>query len=201
MGVPAPSRSNMAESWWQLWLVPDRPGIRQFVLVALALAAPLPAVMIGPDWVLPALAGGIILGLGLGVGWSVLYARQWLRAAPVTTVVVFALAALCLLHVEILPRWELLLRLQQARQEFTSYAVVAASAPETPPPRYARGPDQVIAARGENGILVWTHVPLRRWSPWGWLDRAWLVQPHQGEAIICWNRTELERALGRTPKK
>lgn len=195
--MPATPPSALAEPWWQLWLVPDRPGIRQFILVALALAAPLPAVMIGPDWVLPALAGGIILGLGLGVGWGVLYARVWLRAAPVTTVVIFALAALCLLHVEVLPRWEFLLRLQQTRQEFTSYAVEAANAPDTPPPRYARGPDHVIAARGEHGVLAWTHVPLRRWSPWGWLERAWIVQPEQGVPIICWTRAELDKALGR----
>jgi len=188
----------MADPWWQSWLVPDRPGIRQFALVAVALGAPLPAVMIGPEWVMPALAGGVILGLGLGVGWGVLYARAWLRAAPVTTLTIFACALLCLLHVEVLPRWDLLLRLRQAQADFTRYATEVASIPDTPLPIYVRGPDQVRAAAGDARIAAWTHVPFRRWSPLGWQDRIWLVQPRQGETVICWNHAELDQALGRS---
>lgn len=187
----------MVEPWWQRWLVPDRPGIRQFALVAVALGAPLPAVMIGPEWVMPALAGGIILGLGLGVGWGALYARTWLRAAPVTTLTIFACALLCLLHVEVLPRWDLLLRLRQAQADFARYATEVASIPDTPLPIYVRGPDQVRAAAGDARVAAWTHVPLRRWSPFGWQDRVWLVQPRQGDTVICWNRAELDQALGR----
>lgn len=188
---------TMAEPWWQRWLVPDRPGIRQFVLMALALIAPLPAVMIGPDWVVPALAVGITLGLGLGLGWGVLYARTWFRAAPVTTLVIFACSALCLLHVEVIPRWDLLLRLQHGRHEFRRFAIEVASIPTTPLPIYMRGPDQVRAVRGEHDIVVWTHVPLRRWTPFGWKERAWLVQPVDGDTIICWNRSELAAAMQR----
>ena len=39
------------------WLsIPERPGVRQFTLGALALLLPLPALLFGPDQVIPAMA-------------------------------------------------------------------------------------------------------------------------------------------------
>jgi hypothetical protein len=66
-----------------------------------------------------------------------------------------------------------------------------------PLPAYIRGPDQVRAAPYQKDIVAWTPVPLRRWSLLGWKDRVWIVQPREGDTIICWTRAELDRALGR----
>lgn len=190
----------MADSWWQSWLVPDRPGLRQFVIVAFALLAPVPAVLLGPEMVLPALAAGLTVGLGFGIGWAFLYGGTWFRQSPLNTIAIFACAAACLLHLEVLPRWDVILRVGPARDEFTRFTVDYATNQGTPLPHYQRGPEQQRAEPGPTErVLIWTALPLRRWTLTGWQDRVWIVAPKKGEVVIIWNRQDLEAYLDRAP--
>lgn len=184
-------------SFYQRWFIPTRPGLRQFALVAIGLIAPLLGVLGGPEMVVPALGLGITLGLGLGIGWAVLYARSWFRQAPATTLAIFASAAACLLHVEVLPRWELLLRVREARTEALHYHLKRSLAAEVPLPSYRIGPGEARMQLGEGQILVWTGLGLRRWTPAGWRDRAWILVTRSGEAHICWSRSDLDQSLHR----
>lgn len=187
----------MGDPWWQRWLLPERPGVRQFALGALALLLPVPAVLLGPDQVMPAMAAGITMGVGLGLGWLVLFASPWLRAAPIAALGVFAVCFGCLFHVAVLPRWELLLRVQSTKRSLERWGLERAAGSLAPPPSYRRGEDRPLCIAGPpgSGVIVYTPMPLQRWSLFGWKDNASLALRGTGEVVTVWTPAELDRLL------
>jgi len=184
---------------WQKWLLPEQPGLRQFAIGALAILLPLPALLFGPERVIPAMAVGITLGVGLGLGWAVLYGRTWFARAPISALGVFAITFGCLLHVAVMPRWELLLRLKLARQQLAWYQLGREAGSVVEPPRYQRGEDEqrfavVPGAKGRE-VAAYTPLPLRRWSPFGWSGNCWLLLRADGEIETLWSRAELAAAM------
>ena len=185
------------EPWWQRWFVPERPGLRQFLLVMVGFLAPLPAVLAGPDRVVPALALGIIIGVGLGLGWALLFLRTWFHQAPASTLAIFACSLACLLHAEILPRWELLLRVRTTRDHLIRYQVEVSHDRQASLPYYSLGPGEAQAQPGRGDLLVWTAMALRRWTPAGWRERAWVLVSRDGQAHIAWTEADRDAILER----
>lgn len=198
--MPPPRHNQgMADPWWQRWFLPERPGVRQFALGAAAMLLPVPAVLLGPYQVIPAMAVGITVGVGLGLGWLVLFAVPWLRRAPIAALGVFAVCFGCLIHVEVLPRWEMLLRLQATKGEMQRWGIEHEAGLPTPLPDYRRGEDRPRCAAGRPGtsVIAYTPMPLQRWSPFGWRDNAYLVLRAKGEVVTVWarDRDQLQRIL------
>ena len=187
------------EPAWQKWLLPEVPGLRQFAIGAVAILLPLPAVLFGPEQVIPAMAAGITLGVGLGLGWALLYARSWFRRAPISAMGVFAITFGCLLHVAVMPRWELLLRLKDARQQLGYFQLLRAANTTSEPPRYQRGQDEqrfaVVLGASGRAVVLYTPLPLRRWSLFGWRDNCWLILRANGEVETLWSATEWAAAM------
>ena len=187
------------EPGWQKWLLPEVPGLRQFAIGALAILMPLPAVLFGPEQVIPAMAVAITLGVGLGLGWALLYARSWLRRAPISALGVFAITFGSLLHVAVMPRWELLLRLKDARQQLDYYQLGREAGTTREPPRYQRGEDEqrfaVVPGASGRAVAAYTPLPLRRWSPFGWRDNCWLLLRANGEIETLWSAAEVALAM------
>ena len=71
---------------WQAWILPERPGLRQFALGAFALILPVPALIFGEDSVIPAMVAAVTLGVGLGLGWAIVYGRAWFERSPVSAI-------------------------------------------------------------------------------------------------------------------
>lgn len=198
---PAPADSGGMDPWWQRWLVPDRPGLRPFLLAAFALVLPLPAVFLGAEWVLYAMAAGVVIGCGLGLGWALLYLPTWFARAPLAAAAVLLTCAGSVLHVVVMPRWDLVLRLRHAKQELERYRLAREAGVAGEAPTYLRGGGETarfasaLVAGGR--AVAWTPLPLRRWTPRGWVDDCWLVLRAGNEVETLWRGAELESALKR----
>jgi len=191
------------EPGWQKWLLPEVPGLRQFAIGAVAFLLPLPALLLGPEQVIPAMAVGITLGVGLGLGWAVLYARTWFRRAPISALGVFAITFGGLLHVAVMPRWELLLRIQDASRQLDYYQLGREAGLAADPPRYRRGEDEqrfaVVPDATGRAVAAYTPLPLRRWTPFGWRDNCWLLLRANGAVETVWSAAELTSAIPLPP--
>jgi len=187
----------MTEPWWHRWLLSDRPGVRQFALGAVAMLLPLPAVFFGPDQIIPAMAVGIAIGVGLGVGWVLLFVRIWMRTAPVAALGVYLMCFGCLFHVEVMPRWELILRLLDTKHSIERWGLEREAGRVSPPPMYrsGEGRSQCQIHSDARGEVVFTPVPLQRWSWSGWRGTSYLILRGKGEVITVWNETDLQQVL------
>ncbi len=165
----------MAGPWWQEWLIPGRPGLRQFLLAAGALLLPTPALLLGPEWMLPAMVSTITIGGGLGIGWALTVGPAWLRRAPASAVGVFALALACLAHLQLMPYWNLVLRAQALRSDFSAW--LAAGGDRQNEPTYDCGPYRSLLQIERAGAAVTAHTPepLHRWTPFGWRGHWYLL--------------------------
>ncbi len=165
----------MGGPWWQAWLVPERPGLRQFLLAAGALLLPTPALLLGPEWMLPAMVATITIGGGLGIGWSLTVGPTWLRRAPASAVGVLAIALACLAHLHLMPYWNLVLRAQGVRGEVAAWH--AAGADPLNEPTYDCGPYRSLLQISHHGNTVVAHTPepLQRWTPFGWQGHWYLL--------------------------
>jgi len=187
------------DAGWQAWIVPDRPGLRQFALGAVALLLPVPALALGPELLIPAMAVAVVLGVGLGLGWALVYGRDWLVQAPLTAVGIFAMTLGCTLHLILLPRIDVLLRVRSARQEVASWLRQApADAPASAAPRYASGEGPrtfVLVSSGPRQGAAYTDAPFRSWTPFGYRDSCWLLVRREGTATVFGSRAELDQVL------
>ncbi len=174
---------------WMRWLLPERPGLPQFLVGAICLMLPAAAVMVGPDWIIPAMAVSATIGGGLGIGWSLACGRGWLRRAAVTSLAVLGVTLLCLGHLALMPRIEVLLR-GHAVLGRLSYWSDAHRDGRAVDDEYdtGRGRERFSAvahpAPGPWSVVAYTPVPLRRWTLFGYVDSCYIVLSAAGEGMI-----------------
>ena len=191
------------QPWWQAWLLPARPGLRQFALAAAALLLPAPALLAGPDWMLPAMACAVTLGGGLGLGWALTVGRHWLARAPASAAGVLLVSFACLAHLQLMPYWNLVLRARAVREDLR-WALVSppVDAGRLEEPTYDCGPYRsTLEVRRLGGeVMAHTPEPLQRWSPFGWRGSWFLLLRGDGDDLAMETSLTaegLEKALGR----
>ncbi len=184
---------------WQRWLLAERPGMLHFLLGALCLVLPAAARGLGTDWIIPAMAVAAVVGGGLGVGWLLACGLRWFRAAPVTTLCVFAMTLGCLGHLYIMPRWETLLRVHAAVIDAEHYLVVVHGGDEAAVPTYDAGTShprfRLIERPGDDGIAMYTPEALQRWTPLGYRDSCYLVVHRDGTPKVLRTLDQLRAEL------
>jgi hypothetical protein len=176
----------MTDPWWRRWFLPERPGLRQFALAAAALLAPAPALLAGPDWMLPTMVIAVAIGGGLGIGWALTVGREWFANAPASAAGVLAIAFACLAHLELMPYWNLVLRTRALREDLGWWLAHHAER-HLDEPTYDCGPWRATldVREGAGGIYAYTPEPLLRWSPFGWRGQWFvLLRPHGEEIAI-----------------
>jgi hypothetical protein len=182
---------------WQRWLLPDRPGMPHFLFGAVFLVLPAAARGLGTAAIIPAMAVAAILGGGLGLGWLLACGVRWLRAAPVTSLCVFAMSLGCLGHLYIMPRWEVMLRAHAAAQDAERYLMAVRGGAEAAVPTYDAGPNhprfRLVERPADDGVALYTPEPLQRWTPFGYRDSCWLAVRRDGSAKML-KTAELLRA-------
>jgi hypothetical protein len=196
----AGTKEEAPVSGWQLWLLPPRPGYTHFLLVAACLVLPVAAMGLGSDRIIPAMAVSAVVGGGLGVGWLLACGKSWLRQAPVTSLCVLIIGLGCLGHLYIMPRWEVMLRVQAAREDLRFYLEGLRVGRAMPVPTYDAGPSRQrfrLLDPGAVGsaVIAYTPEPLQRWTPFGTRDSCYVVLRGDGEVRMVRDRAELDRAL------
>lgn len=180
---------------WQQWLLPERPRLSHFLVGATALLLPAGAGIIGPEGILPAMGVAAIIGGGLGIGWTLACGWQWLRVAPVMTVGVLTMSLACLGHLLVMPRWEVLLRANDAIAEARSWVQDSPENRTSLPPTYDSGDGPVRFAitnsDAARAVVLFTPLALTRWSPLGRVDSCFIVVRRDGSAQVL--RTSAER--------
>jgi hypothetical protein len=161
------------------WLLPDRPGLRQFWLMAQAFTLPLCG-LAGPPQLLPWLIiYAVTTGFGLALAWFVVAGRQWLVARPVTAGLIFLAGLANLAHLDLLPRFEVSLRASAAARDLAAWS----RQPGDALPEYDAGRTRQTFARGSGEVLAWTAQPLQRWTPIGWRDSCRMYLRTEGVVI------------------
>ncbi len=185
-------------SSWQRWLLPDRPGLRQALLGIVALLLPLLCIGGGVRWYVPALIASLTIGCGLALAWTALTGWQWLRLAPATTLCVLGLHGACLINLELLPRWEVLLRAQAAKRDLAFWWQHRADTPALPMPTYDTGRAALAfneVADPASRIVAYTPVALQRWSILGERESCWVALTRDGNGELLRTREELAALL------
>jgi hypothetical protein len=184
---------------WERWLLPDRPGSRQFVIALVALLLPLPFLRAneGTDpWVLMV---SLVCGCGLGAGWLLAAGWRWLRLSPATTVMVLLTCFASAGNLELIPRWDALVRAHHAADSGAFYLQQRAADGAAEVPRYATGLDRrpFTLDQDANGRLrcLYTGEPILRWSVRGWHPACFVVVLADGTSLLVRTHEELERAI------
>jgi len=164
---------------WQAWLLPERPGMTQFMFGALCLVLPVAAIGIGTQWILPAMGVAATLGGGVGIGWALACAPRWLRIAPVTGLCVLAMALGCLLHLYLMPRLEVWLRWAATVDEVRVYLRTIKGGDIASLPSYDAGLSRPRLHQVEHppahGVVLYTKEAFQRWTLSGYRDSCYLV--------------------------
>lgn len=158
------------EPFLQRWLLPERPGLRQFSLALLAFLLPLAGVPSGREGLALLLALSLTFGAGLALAWLLLRARPWFALRPGMAVVVLLMGFASLLNLDLLPRWETALRAAALARALEGWS----ASPADPLPEYHTGERYAACVSGPEPWAASTPVPLRRWTPWGWRDACLL---------------------------
>jgi hypothetical protein len=185
---------------WQLWVLPDRPGMTHFLLGALCLVLPVAAIVLGTRWILPAMGVAATLGGGLGLGWLLACSAAWLRVAPVTSICVLCMTLGCLGHLYLMPRLEVWLRFTATIEEVGQYQRIIAGGGVASLPSYNAGLSwprlRQIEHAGEHSLVLYTPEPFQRWTLFGYTDSSYLAFYGDGrKALVLKNRDQLDKAL------
>lgn len=186
---------------WERWLLPDRPGLRQFLLAALALLLPL-------VWLQPvegtdprALIASVAIGCGLGLGWSIACGWRWLRAAPLSSLMVLLTCFASLVNLSLVPRWDALVRVRRAKESADFYLQRRTiDGVATAPPTYATGDGEhpfLVDERHGRLACLYTDTPILRWSVRGLVPACYLLVYPDGSDQVLRTQAELEHAVQR----
>jgi len=188
----------IATAIWQLWIVPDRPGLRQLLLVIIAVITPIPVAFAGAQWWLPVLVGSVTLGVGLGLVWLLLCGWPWLRRAPLSSLAVLSLAFGSAINLDLLPRVEVLLRAQAATREADWWWSQTKAGVPLDPPVYDAG-DRLLpfTLPATGAVVAYTAEPLRRWSWRGPRNSAYVLLRRDGERKVVKTASDLHTELTR----
>jgi len=148
------------------WLLPDRPGLRQFWLMALAFTLPVCGLAAPPHLLPWLIVYAVTTGFGLALAWFVVTGKRWLRERPVTATLIFLAGFANLAHLDLLPRFEVSLRASSAARDLAAWS----HQPGDRLPDYNAGRSRQVFVPGSGEIIAWTAQPLQRWTPIGWKD-------------------------------
>ena len=148
------------------WLLPDRPGLRQFWLMALAFTLPLCGLAAPPRFLPWLIVYAVTTGFGLALAWFVVSGRRWLCERPVTATLIFLSGLASLAHLDLLPRFEVSLRAGAAARDLTAWSLQSGGRL----PDYDAGRSRQTFVLGTGEVIAWTAQPLQRWTPIGWRD-------------------------------
>src|SRR3954469_9324378 len=132
------------------WLMPEQPGMRQFLIAVVAWLLPLAFLHTSEGSNVNALAVSITVGCGVGIAWSVSTGARWLRAAPVSAVIVLLACFASAANLELVPRWDTLVLAQRAKSAMEFYVDDRLSGRRSDPPTYGTGVGRVACAVEED---------------------------------------------------
>jgi len=191
---------------WQRLLLPDRPGLPQFLLGLIALLLPLVGLHdrrgIDPF----ALVLSVSLGCALGVSWLWLLGRTWMKHAPVNALCVYAMCFASLIHLDVMPRWDALVRAQSAMDYLENYLADrnAGRPVDLRPYDTGNGQARFTIRTGADGrpVLLYTPEsdPIMRWTPIGWRPGCYVVVKSDGTGQVLRNSEALDAALAAAPQ-
>ncbi len=183
---------------WQLWIVPDRPGLRQLLLAIIAVITPIPVAFAGAHWWLPALVGSVTLGVGLGLVWLLVCGWTWLRRAPMSGAAVLVLAFGSAINLDLLPRVEVLMRAQAAARDADWWWNQTKVGVTLDPPVYDAG-DRLLpfTLPATGAVVAYTAEPLRRWSWRGPRDSAYVILHRDGVRKVVKTAADVQAELAR----
>jgi hypothetical protein len=186
-------------SGWERWLLPDRPGSRQFVIALGAWLLPLIFLRSDEGTDPRVLIISLAIGCGLGLGWSAAAGWRWLRQAPCTTLMVLAACFASAANLELVPRWDALVRAHHAADSGAFYIQRRTADGSAEVPRYATGLDRrpFIIDQDAGGRLrcLYTGEPILRWSVAGWHPACFVVVLADGTSLLERTHEDLERAV------
>ncbi len=191
---------------WQRLLLPERPGLPQFLLGLCALLLPLVGLHDRHGIDPLALVLSVSLGCALGASWLVLLGRTWMRLAPVNAVCVYAMCFASLVHLDVMPRWDALVRAQSAMDLLQAYVAdrAAGHAVELRPYDTGNGQARFTVRTDAAGrpTLLYTPPsdPIMRWTPIGWRPGCFVVVKSDGSGQVLRNAEALDAALAAVPQ-
>ncbi len=184
---------------YERWLLPERPGLRQLGIGIVALLLPLGCLLDGDGTNVYALVLSITVGCGLGIAWAWLCGWQWLRVAPVSAVFVFATCFASLANIELMPRWDVLVRAHRAMSDLQFYVHARLEGRDAELRSYNTGPGRalfVAVSDPASGRLryVCTGEPIQRWTPVGYRPSCYVLVRADGSGQVLKNASEFAAA-------
>ncbi|MBA2482798.1 MAG: hypothetical protein H0V44_19205 [Planctomycetes bacterium] len=178
------------------WLLPERPGMRQFLIALAALLLPIASLLHSEGTHVASLVASITIGCGLGIAWMALTGWQWLKLAPVNSVCVFLTCFGSLGNLELMPRWDVALRAREALSDLQFYARERGQGRTAELRDYDTGPAKARfreITRPADGRLItaFTGDPIQRWSPFGFKPSCYVMIRADGTWSVVKNRDEL----------
>jgi hypothetical protein len=183
------------------WLMPERPGSRQFLIALAAWTLPLLCLHSNEGSNAEALMVSITVGCGLGLAWTVATGWRWLRAAPVSAVVVLLACFASAANLELMPRWDTLVRARRAMSTLEAYVQERAAGRVADRPSYETGSGRALCTERDDAtghlLYAWTPEPILRWTPFGFRPSCYVVVRADLSGVVVKNGAELERSLSR----
>jgi hypothetical protein len=184
------------------WLLPERPGMRQFIIALFALLLPIASLLRSEGTNVTALVASITIGCGLGIAWMWLAGWQWLKVAPVNAVCVFLTCFASLANLELMPRWDVALRAREALNDLQFYARERGQGHQVELRDYDTGPAKArfreINRRDDGRLLTaYTGDPIQRWTPFGFRPSCYVLIRGDGTWSVVRKKAELDGLIER----
>jgi hypothetical protein len=184
---------------YERWLMPDQPGLRQFLLAIIAWLLPLMCLHSSEGTDPRVLILSIGIGCGLGLAWTLTTGWRWLRQAPMSTLVVLLACFAAASNLELMPRWDALLCARRAQSALAFYLQAGPGVDHAGPPPYAtgigEGRSQVVSDAQGRVLGAYTRDPIMRWSPMGFRPGCYVLVRSDGTAMLLRDAAALEGAL------
>ncbi len=186
-------------SLYERWLMPERPGMRQFLIAVVAWLSPLAFLSAASGDNPRALIASVVVGCGLGLGWCLATGWRWLQAAPVSTVVVLATCFASASNLEMVPRWDAAVLAHRAITAALFYIEARTIDGSAPAPSYSTGEGTSLFTVREDAagrlVCLFTSEPIRRWSVRGWRDACYVLVLADSSRSVLHSRADLDHAL------
>ncbi len=184
---------------WERWLLPDRPGSRQFIIAVVAWLLPLAFLHTSEGTDPRALIASVVIGCGLGLGWLAAAGWRWLRTAPVTTCIVLLTCFASAANLELVPRWDALVRARHAADAGEFYLQQRTLGGSAELPTYGTGIGRRSFSLDQDGAggmrCLYTSEPIMRWSVRGWRPACFVVVLKDGTSLVVRTRDRLEETV------